>query len=383
MPDDGLVVTGTGAVNAAGASTAAIWERCRAGSAALSRRRIYTDCDEEALAGFVDAAALDDVLPWRESRKLDRFSLMALSAGRQALSEAGVAPADPCREQIGVCVGNCTAGWTFVEPLMAGLLTRGPEAITPYVATAWFPAACQGELSIRERLGGFSKTVSAGRASAGVALHTGAGALDGEAVTGMLVGGAEAPLSPLVYNALREAVDPEGTETFTPGEGAGFLYLERESTAARRGAPPLARLLACQTGPTLRQASAGALDQAGLGPGALDHVIMESDAARDEEELAVLRDLLAAHQHLTLSAPRTLFGDTLGAAMGIDLCLACQSLHRQVALPMVAGSYAVGAGGRLVMGQGLPRRLRTVLVYGRGQSGRTVAVVLGHPELRS
>src|SRR5262249_32217061 len=85
----------------------------------------------------------------RWARRLDRFSQLAVYAAEQCLAGCSgcshKVQTDPFR--IGLCIGNNYGGWSYVEPMMKPLYETGMKAINPYVATAWFPAAAQGEIS--------------------------------------------------------------------------------------------------------------------------------------------------------------------------------------------------------------------------------------------
>lgn len=121
----------------------------------------------DALTGRVDGVRQDVMVSDRDlssgshlpdglGRRIDRFCSLAL------LAAAELAPAVPERDpsRIGVYVANVYAGWNYGEPQLANLVEIGPAAVHPYLATAWFPAAAQGEISIAFGWHGASKTFS-------------------------------------------------------------------------------------------------------------------------------------------------------------------------------------------------------------------------------
>jgi hypothetical protein len=169
-------------------------------------------------------------MPTREVRKVDRFSLLALGAARQALDGARLDEAS--KSTCGIIAGNMFAGWTFTEPQLRALHGEGLQAVSPYLATAWFPAAPQGQVTIQLRLQGFAKTVTtdrcAGAHSIGLAyqrIRQGKSDL-------LLAGGVEAPLTPLVEWSLPDTAKP------SPGlrEAAAFVLLSSfGGESSRRG----------------------------------------------------------------------------------------------------------------------------------------------------
>jgi hypothetical protein len=164
--------------------------------------------------GDLESAAC---LPTKEIRKVDRFSLLALVAARRALAAGGL---NGEQASCGVVTGNMFAGWTFTEPQLRALHGAGLEEVSPYLATAWFPAAPQGQITIHLGLKGFAKTVTTDRCSGSQAI----GLAYERILTGrsnlLLAGGVEAPVTPLVQRALT-ALTPSGALC----EGAAFLLL--------------------------------------------------------------------------------------------------------------------------------------------------------------
>lgn len=106
------------------------------------------------------------------------------------------------KNNIGIMLGNNYANWNYVEKQMIGLYNNIPNSINPYVATAWFPAAAQGEISIRNKLHSISKTFSCDLISSYVALEFACDMLNSEKASYVLVGGYESLISPTIRDAL-------------------------------------------------------------------------------------------------------------------------------------------------------------------------------------
>lgn len=135
----------------------------------------------------------------RLRRKIDRFSQLALVTTAQ-LKDCF---ADADKRRVGVFIGNDFAGWNHVHDQLVQLIeTRDPMAIDPYVATAWFPAAAQGEISIAHGILGQSKTFAGGFLSGGLALEYAARMVAGKTLDIALAGGIEAPDAPAVLLGL-------------------------------------------------------------------------------------------------------------------------------------------------------------------------------------
>lgn len=166
-------------------------------------------------------------MPTREVRKVDRFSLLALGAARQALDGARLDEAS--KSTCGIIAGNMFAGWTFTEPQLRALHGPGLQAVSPYLATAWFPAAPQGQVTIQLRLQGFAKTVTTDRCAGAHSIGLAYQRIRHGKSDLLLAGGVEAPLTPLVEWSLPDTAKP------SPGlrEAAAFVLLS--GFAAEKG----------------------------------------------------------------------------------------------------------------------------------------------------
>ena len=105
------------------------------------------------------------------------------------------------KERVGVFIGNVIGGWEFAEVELRDLYAAGLKEVSPYQATAWFPAAPQGQISIYYGLLGYSQTIIADSASGLVSIGSAYRAIqEGEADV-ILAGGSEAPISPYAFFA--------------------------------------------------------------------------------------------------------------------------------------------------------------------------------------
>jgi 3-oxoacyl-(acyl-carrier-protein) synthase len=165
-------------------------------------------------------------VPGQLRRRIDRFSAVAHLAVADALSAVADPPA---RERIGVFLANTRAGWAYGEPELALLVDDGPAAMHAYQATAWFPAAAQGEVTIALDLRGCAKT-TAGRAGGfGEALWLARDALERDAVDLAVVGAAESLVNGFV---LRDWSTGSALPASGFAEGAVVFAVRRRNGAA-------------------------------------------------------------------------------------------------------------------------------------------------------
>ncbi len=152
-----VVVSGMGVISPYGVGSHVLWDKLMAGETGL---RALTSFDTSHVQCKVGGQLFDfrpeKYLSPRIVRKVDRFSTLGLISAQLALQDAGLLLADmkPTWSQqdrggdrVGITVGNNLGGWEFAERELRHLWQSGPREVSPYMATAWFPAAVQGNIS--------------------------------------------------------------------------------------------------------------------------------------------------------------------------------------------------------------------------------------------
>ncbi|BAC90793.1 beta-ketoacyl-[acyl-carrier-protein] synthase family protein [Gloeobacter violaceus] len=383
----GYAVTGIGLATPMGCEAQTVWNHLSQGRPLFGK-----DCPG-AGAGRVDDHHIERRIPARHAQKLDRFTMLAMIAGENALADSHFEIAPENCYRVGLVVGNSTGGWTFLEPTMQALYSEGMKAVNSYTATAWFPTAAQGEISIHHRIGGYSKTVCADRLSAGFALELASVAVERGRVEAVVVGGTEAPLSDFVLNAYAGAgcLSPSGCyapfEETADGrllaEGSAMLVLELSPAAAARGAKVHCEILAIAGGDDLAQAMRSCLHSAGVSPEAVDYIVLDAFGTpqRDDEEYRAIGEVFANHAQLRMSAPKSMYGDLVGAGVAMDVIIACMSIERQAVLPTAGTPARVKSPpvGRHVVGRPEAAPIRYALVNARDEAGRSLALLLAKP----
>jgi alkylhydroperoxidase family enzyme len=219
-------------VAAVATSLPAEGETCRVALTATGPRSRGTHVN---LPAFETDPRLDPGLPAPLRRRIDRFSAVAYLAAHAALAALPSGERPP-PERIGLFVANTRAGWSYGEPELGLCVNRGPQAMHAYQATAWFPAAAQGEVTIALDLRGCAKTTAGRESGFAEAVWLARDALERDAVDLAIVGAAESLVSDFV---LRDWTGNQPLPTEGPAEGAVVFALRRPSG---RGDPQLAEL---------------------------------------------------------------------------------------------------------------------------------------------
>lgn len=244
-----VVVTGLGAVTAAGWGVAALRAALRSGTTAIGAFDRFDHAAQRThVAGQVPPCP-DGVRrrypQWGRLANSDRF---ALCAADEALEQAALTPV---AERTGVFFGSSTAGLVETEQYFAELV-RDPASRPRRSLLASHLVGAPAEAVARHlEITGPVETVSSACASGGLAIEQALRALRSGEVDVVVTGGADCLCLTTYsgFNALR-AVDANPCRPFRAdraglslGEGAAVLVLETLEHAAARGARPLAELL--------------------------------------------------------------------------------------------------------------------------------------------
>lgn len=362
-----VVITGMGVCTPAGIGVSAYWE-------GLLKEKSYvteiTKFDASRypthIAGEIKDLDNHHSLDRRLIKKMDRFSVLGLVASEQAIQDARLDFSQVDKDRVGVFIGNVLGGWQFAEDELRDSWALGIKEVSPYMASAWFPAAPQGQISIYYKLCGYGKTIVSDRASGVMSLGYAARTIAKGAADVILAGGVEAPVTP--YSLLCCVTSGDlTTENSNPakayrpydknrsglvmGEGAGMLVLEDYEHARRRGAPIYGEILghgntcdgvhqvhSAEDGVQMARAITLALKDARIQPRDLGCVMGDAAAkpAEDASETKALKLALGEQaKKVPVTAPKSMTGYLLGAQGAVDAITALLAMERGIIPPTI------------------------------------------------
>ncbi len=405
-----VAITGLGIVAPSGMDKKSFWANIKAGRSAVKNIDRYdSSLYPSHIGGQIHQMDAYSHVSSRLLQKIDPFSHMALIASELALKDAGIDLAQENLNNIGIFMGNALGGWLYGETELRDLYIEGREGVSPYMASAWFPAAPQGQVSIYYGIKGYSKTVVSDRASSLMAMGHAMRILSKGKLDFVLAGGMEAPMSPyglLCCNTSGEIStkneNPEevyrpfnkGRDGFVVGEGAGIMILEREAKVkARKGkiycyltgygttCDGVDRIKAAVDGKELARAIRIVLDSARLKPSDIDYISLDGAATieGDISEVAAIKDVfggLAAK--IPASAPKTMFGNLLGASGAVDMVIAILAMEHSLIPPTInlkdVDPKCVGLN--FVQDKALEHVVNKALIISRGRGGINAVAVI-------
>ncbi|MEZ5330630.1 MAG: beta-ketoacyl synthase N-terminal-like domain-containing protein [Thermoanaerobaculia bacterium] len=346
-----VVVSGLGAVTAAGVGRTALaeaLERGRVPRTEIDRSEGFHGAGFPRRAGLVPTRAFPQWIPPLEARRLSPPSRFAVVAARTALEDAGIERPEEPDPATAVSLGTAFGPSSWTQGLLDQIFGEGPQAASPVLFTESVANAPAGRVALACRAAGANHTFSQGEASALLAVARGADEIVHGGAERALAGATD-EMTPLLhailhrFGALAEGEEePQpfgaGRDGFLAAEGAAVALLEREETAAERGARPLATLRAWITAfdPTASRAGwgrgaatlaaglRGELERAGVALDSIDLVLSGASGSRagDRLEAEVLAALWPSGPRPAVLAPKALTGEYGGAFLAAALLLA-------------------------------------------------------------
>ncbi len=375
-----VVITGLGAVTPLGVGAETLYSRWAAG-----------ECGILDGAGACTDFEPSEVLSVKEIRRLDRFSQLALVAAGEAIEDAGWngdLAYDPMR--VGCILATGIGGIQTIELQHDVLRDRGPARMSPLGIPAQMPNAAAAAVSMKFGLQGQMYSVVSACSSGAHAIGCALRMIQYDDADAVVVGGAEATLTPFGFGSFNsmQALSPTGIsrpfdarrDGFVMGEGAGVLVLENADAAAARGAKVLGEVTGYgstsdayhltapePSGAAATRAIELALSDAGIGPDDVDYINAHGTSTQlnDAAETAALKRALGEERayKIPVSSTKSAIGHLLGAAGAVEAVATVQTLATRVIPPTVGYEvpdpdcdldYVPGEARPLVLSNGHP-----------------------------
>lgn len=409
---DKIAVTGIGVVAPSGIGKRQFWANIKSGRSFVKEiTRFDASLYPSHIAGQIEELEKYSTISERLLKKIDAFSHMALIASELALQDAGIDIKSEDPNLVGIFLGNALGGWLYAETELRDMYIDGREGVSPYMASAWFPAAPQGQVSIYYGIKGFSKTVVADRASSLIALGYARKVLAKNKLNMILAGGMEAPVTPYAllccntYGALSENnAHPESAyrpydlkrDGFVIGEGAGLVVMEPVERAKSRNARIQAlisgfgttcdgvdRIKPAKDAKELARAIRMALDDARVTPEDIDYISLDGLAVDiwDDTEAKAIKEVFGVNaKEIPASCPKSQFGNLLGASGALDMIIAILAMEHGLIPPTVNLDQPAENGLNFIRGHAKEHPVNKALVISRGRGGINSVLVVEKPQ---
>ncbi len=362
-----VVVTGIGALAPLGETANDFWENLVAGRSGVGPMTLADPTDYPCqISGEVSGFDPDRYMDKRESRRLARFSQLAVAAAAEAMRRAGVSRENVDLERMGVYLGNGNGGFPTIDESMRTLIARGGMRLSPFFFPMALPNMAAANVSRHFAARGPSSTIVTACAASTQSIGDAAEVIRRGAADIMITGGTEAGISQLglagfsVMRALSSRNnDPPAAsrpfdadrDGFVPAEGAGILIVESLEHALRRDAQILAEVIGYgassdanhqfqpdDDGAGASRAIRWALADAGAAPDEIDYINAHgtSTPLNDASEtLAIKRAFGDFAYKIPISSTKSMIGHALGGAGGLEAVACVQTILSSVIHPTI------------------------------------------------
>ena len=351
-----IVITGMGAVSAAGIGATALWTAAREGVScvrATQLRRPYNGRIKiSAQVPNFDASAYlePDLLPY-----CDPFTQFSIIAADEALAQAGFRGKEAGGPRTAVVIGTGIGGAQTIDDnaFAEYVEERRPDTLT---VPRLIPSAAPTSIGMRYGAKGPTFALASACSSAGQAIGEAFEMLRAGRADRAIAGGSEACVtngSIRAWEALR-VLTPDLCRPFSArrngmslGEGAAVFVLETLEMAMARGATPLCELAGYGTtsdafdplradveGPT--RCMQLALASADIEPSEVNYLNAHGTAtyANDITESEAMRAVFGETPP-PVSSTKPVHGHALGASGGLELVVTISAMQAQIAPPTI------------------------------------------------
>ena len=363
-----VVVTGLGAVTPIGIGKEKFFVGLREGRNGIERITQFDPTEYTCqIAGEVKDFNPDDFIDKKESKRMDRYSQLAVAAAKMAVEDAGIDLEKINRERAGVFVGAGIGGMHTLHNQYEKLFAKGPSKISPFFIPMMIANMAAGQIAITLGVHGPSACVVTACATGTNCIGDAYLAIKHGEADIMFAGGTEASVSQAGVSgfAAMKALcadhndDPhhasrpfdKNRSGFVIGEGAGVVMLESLESAKSRGAKIYAEVIGygrnndayhittpAPEGEYQAKCMKLALDNAGISPDDVDYINAHGTSTHfnDEGETKAIKKVFGEHAYkLAVSSTKSMTGHMLGAAGGVEAIATVLAIHENFLPPTI------------------------------------------------
>jgi len=362
-----VVITGLGCITALGETTETLFEALCTGQSGISMIESFdTSAYPVHFGGEIKNFDVCKYIDRRESKRMDRFTQLAMGAAINAVADSGLDFTQEDAYRMGAIIGTGIGGLTTIEQQHCRLRDKGPGKVSPFSVPRLMANAASGNIAIQFGLRGPNFCICSACASGNHAVGEAFCNIASGRSDVQITGGSEAAVSHIglasfcAARALSRQNDTpqqasrpfdRDREGFVLAEGAGIVVLEEYERAKQRGAKIYAELLGYSatddghhiTSPLSDGAGAAkaielALKDACLNPEDVDYVNAHGTGTElnDLAESRAIRTVFKDHaQKISISSTKSMLGHMLGATAGVELIISTMVLNKGIIPPTI------------------------------------------------
>ena len=307
----------------------------------------------------------EGLAPPKDVRRLERNVLLALAAGREAVTSAGLdGTYEP--ERVGILFGSAIGGFMGIIEQHDVYLERGPDRVLPTFIPGVLVDTASGQLAISLGYRGPNYAPVSACATGSTSIGEAAEIIRRGDADAMLAGGVEACIHPLILAgfcamrglAVEDEYPPRASRPFDAtragfvmGEGACILVIEELESARKRGATIYAEVLGygasndahhlAQPEPEatgVAKMMRAALERTGVDPQRVGYINAHgtSTPLGDLAETKAIKDVFGDHAYeLAVSSTKSVMGHCFGAAGAIEAMMCVLAISEGMLPPTI------------------------------------------------
>lgn len=349
-----VVVTGMGALSPLGNSVEELWSGLVTGRSGIGPITLFDPSEfPSVIAGEVRDFDFTNFVNSKESRRMARFSQLAVAAAIMAVQDSKLDIENMDRERFGVVMGAGNGSVPTIQENCEIMAARGGMRINPFFMPMILPNMAAANIAKHFGAKGYNNTVTTACAASTQSIGEAAEAIRRGAAEVIITGGTEAQISEVglagfcILKALSTKNDEPAKASrpfdvdrdgFVPSEGAAVLIIERLDHALDRGANILAEILgfaACsdayhvvqpeENGEGASRAMRWTLENAGISANEVDYINAHgtSTPINDIVETRAIKTIFGDRSNkVPISSSKSMVGHVLGASGAME-AIAC------------------------------------------------------------
>jgi 3-oxoacyl-[acyl-carrier-protein] synthase II len=415
-----VVITGLGAVAPNGIGKDAYWDGLLKGRSGI-RRITHFDASEfpcQIAGEVIDFEPTIYINP-HEVKRLSRVSQFALAATKMAIDDSGTMISETNAGRVGVCFGASSGKGEIFESDHLSFLERGVRGIHPLAHNQFHPHSISSRVAIEIGASGVCGSMATGCTSGLDALNWGYEQMCQGRAAVMVVGSAEALLSPFAFASIcaagvlskshmsRNNTAPHSSprpfdlhrDGLVLSEGAGAVIMETLEHAQERNADIYAEVLGYGTirdgddmmrcdlsGTDIARVMEIALYQSLLPKSCIDYINAHGVGLRDYDaaETAAIKAVFGKQAYnIPVSSIKSMIGQPFAAGGSLQIVASCLTLqHGRIPPTINYDTPDPACDLDYVPYHARAARIRALLVHAHGLGGTDSTLVLGQVAAR-
>jgi 3-oxoacyl-[acyl-carrier-protein] synthase II len=361
-----VVITGMGAITPIGNDLNTFWNSIKNGECGIDFITAFdTENFTTKLAAEVKNFNPTDYMDFKEAKRMDRFSQLAVAAAKEAVEDSKMDLDSIDRERFGVIVGAGIGGIGTTEAQHTVLSEKGAKRVTPLLIPMIISNMAAGNIAIHFGAKGICTNVVTACATGSHSIGDAFRNIKHGYADVVLAGGTEASITPLSVagfsslTALSKSEDPKRAsipfdlerDGFVMGEGAGIVMLESLEHAKARGAKIYGEIVGygstCDAYHITSPAPDGeggaramklAINEAGITATDISYINAHGTSTpyNDKFETAAIKTVLGEDAYkVPVSSTKSMTGHLLGAAGAVEAIVCLKAMEEGFIPPTV------------------------------------------------